>query len=97
MGTIDDKTKYVSRIISRRWIAKETTYKQIKRLVAEEICHENEVFKMKYKDSYVEDILLNLADDVGVTELINYNNTNSHMYICKYSTHYIFSNGLQLR
>ena len=78
MGTIDDKTKYVNRIISRRWIAKETTYKQIKRLVAEEICHENEGFKMKFRVIYAEDILLDLMDDVGVAQLINYNNTNGH-------------------
>ena len=81
---------YVTKVTSGRLIAKETTYEEIKRLVKEELWHENEGFKMKFKDSYAEDILLNLVDDVVVAQLINYNNTIGHVCMCKYSTHYIF-------
>ena len=81
--TGDDKMKYVGGIVNGRLIAKETTYEEIRRLVEEELWNKEEGFKMKYKVNYAEDILLDLVDDIGVAQLINYNNTNGHVYICK--------------
>ena len=81
--TGDDKMKYVGGFVSGRLIAKETTYEEIRRLVEEELWIKEEGFKMKYKVNYAEDILLDLVDDIGVAQLINYNNTNGRVYICK--------------
>ena len=72
VDTVEGKTVYVGGTTSGRFISNEMKYEELRRLVAEDLWHEeDERFKMKFKVSFAEDIL------------IDYNNSNGHVYICR--------------
>ncbi|XP_028785849.1 uncharacterized protein LOC114741731 [Neltuma alba] len=81
--TLEGKFIYEGGIITGRLIREGMTYEELQCMVAHDVWPGTCEYKMKYTVSFDRDTFLDLVDDIGVGQLIEYNNSSGHVYVCE--------------
>ncbi|XP_028776827.1 uncharacterized protein LOC114733520 [Neltuma alba] len=81
--TSEGKFIYEGGIITGRLIREGMTYEELQCMVAHDVWPGTREYKMKYTVSFDRDTFLDLVDDIGVGQVIEYNNSSGHVYVCE--------------
>ncbi|XP_028801487.1 uncharacterized protein LOC114756719 [Neltuma alba] len=81
--TSEGKFIYEGGIITGRLIREGMTYEELQCMVAHDVWPGTCEYKMKYTVSFDRDTFLDLVDDIGVGQVIEYNNSSGHVYVCE--------------